>query len=209
MPPGAFGKKITVRACDADGVQSGPVKKVSPKELRLEPLPAPPAPLRLAPWCVNCGNAATLRCMACGSSICGIPWGGGLLTLQHRPDYTTLTFVQPSVRSSNGSSTTILGTEKASRTAFGVTQRGLRNNTHTPAHRRSTSSCRYVSYPKAAWDSLTFPLADFSPSLAEVLLPLSRSSRLALRRGAAVKPGALSRPPAPWKQLLKRAMSIL
>ena len=55
VPPGASGKKITVRACDADGVQSGPLKKVSPKDLRLEPLPAPPAPLRLAPWCVNCG----------------------------------------------------------------------------------------------------------------------------------------------------------
>ena len=46
IPPVAFGKKITVRACDADGVQSGPVKKVSPKDLRLEPLSAP---LRLAP----------------------------------------------------------------------------------------------------------------------------------------------------------------
>ena len=54
-----------------DGVQMGPVKKVSSKELRLEPLPAPPAPLRLAPWCVNCGGPAMLRCMACGSSICG------------------------------------------------------------------------------------------------------------------------------------------
>ena len=65
VPPGASGKKITVRACDADGVQSGPVKKVSPKELRLEPLPAPPAPLRLAPWCVNCGSPAMLRCTTC------------------------------------------------------------------------------------------------------------------------------------------------
>ena len=64
VPPGASGKKITVRACDAAGVQSGPVKKISPKDLRLEPLPAPPAPLRLAPWCVNCGSAAMLRCMA-------------------------------------------------------------------------------------------------------------------------------------------------
>ena len=71
VPPGTSGKKITVRACDADGVQSGPVKKVSPKDLRLEPLPAPPAPLRLAPWCVNCGSPAMLRCTACGSSICG------------------------------------------------------------------------------------------------------------------------------------------
>ena len=71
VSPGASGKKITVRACNADGVQSGPVRKVSPKELRLEPLPAPPAPLRLAPWCVNCGSPAMLRCMACGSSICG------------------------------------------------------------------------------------------------------------------------------------------
>ena len=61
VPPGVSGTKITVRACDADGVQSGPVKKVSPKELRLEPLPAPPAPLRLAPWCVNCGSPAMLR----------------------------------------------------------------------------------------------------------------------------------------------------
>ena len=73
VPPGASGKKITVRACDADGVQSGPVKKIAAKDLRLEPLPAPQAPLRLAPWCVNCGNAATLRCSACGSSICGVP----------------------------------------------------------------------------------------------------------------------------------------
>merc|ERR1712072_446206 len=40
-------------------------------ELRLRPLPAPPAPLRLAPWCVNCGSLAMLRCTACGSSICG------------------------------------------------------------------------------------------------------------------------------------------
>ena len=69
VPPGTVGKKITVRACDADGVQSGPVKKVSPKELRLEPLPAPPAPLRLAPWCVNCGSPAMLRCMAWGGSV--------------------------------------------------------------------------------------------------------------------------------------------
>ena len=61
VPPGAIGKKITVRACDADGVQSGPVKKVSPKDLRLEPLPAPPAPLRLAPWCVNCGRPAMMK----------------------------------------------------------------------------------------------------------------------------------------------------
>ena len=64
VPPGVSGKKITVRACDADGVQSGPVKKISPKELRLEPLPAPPAPLRLAPWCVNCGSPASMRCTA-------------------------------------------------------------------------------------------------------------------------------------------------
>ena len=71
VPPGASGKKITVRACDADGVQSGPVKKVPAKELRLEPLPVRPAPLRLAPWCVNCGSPAMMRCMACGSSICG------------------------------------------------------------------------------------------------------------------------------------------
>ena len=71
VPPGVSGKNITVRACDADGVQSGQVKKISPKELRLEPLPAPPAPLRLAPWCVNCGGPAMMRCMACGSSIRG------------------------------------------------------------------------------------------------------------------------------------------
>ena len=64
VPPGASGKKITVRACDADGVQSGPVKKILAKELRLEPLPAPPAPLRLAPCCVNCGSAASMRCSA-------------------------------------------------------------------------------------------------------------------------------------------------
>ena len=31
VSPGASGKKITVRACNADGVQIGPVKKVSPK----------------------------------------------------------------------------------------------------------------------------------------------------------------------------------
>ena len=61
VPPGASGKKITVRACDADGVQSGPVKKILAKDLRLEPLPAPPAPLRLAPWCVNCGRPAMMR----------------------------------------------------------------------------------------------------------------------------------------------------
>ena len=64
VPPGVFGKNITLRACDAKGRQSGPVKKVSPKELRLEPLPAPPAPLRLAPWCVNCGSPAMLRCLS-------------------------------------------------------------------------------------------------------------------------------------------------
>ena len=69
VPPGASGNHITVRACDADGNQSGPVMKVLAKELRLEPLPAPPAPLRLAPWCVNCGGPAMLRCMACGSSL--------------------------------------------------------------------------------------------------------------------------------------------
>ena len=85
VPPGASGKKITVRACDADGNQSGPVMKVLAKELRLEPLPAPPAPLRLAPWCVNCGNAATLRCMACGSSICGVPCATERWK-QHRPE---------------------------------------------------------------------------------------------------------------------------
>ena len=66
---GRFGKKITVRACDAKGRQSGPVKHILAKDLRLEPLPAPPAPLRLAPWCVNCGNAATLRCTAWGGSV--------------------------------------------------------------------------------------------------------------------------------------------
>ena len=65
------GNHSTVRACDADGVQSGGVRHVLAKELRLEPLPAPPAPLRLAPWCVNCGSPAMMRCMACGSSICG------------------------------------------------------------------------------------------------------------------------------------------
>ena len=85
VPPGASGKKITVRACDAAGVQRGPVKKVSPKDLRLEPLPAPPAPLRLAPWCVNCGKSATLRCSACGSSICGVPCATKLWR-QHRPE---------------------------------------------------------------------------------------------------------------------------
>ena len=73
VPPGASGKKITVRACDANGVQRGPVKKILATELRLEPLPAPPTPLRLAPWCVNCGSPAMLRCTACGSSICGVP----------------------------------------------------------------------------------------------------------------------------------------
>ena len=61
VPPGASGKKITVRACDAAGVPSGPVKKIAAKELRLEPLPAPTAPLCLAPWCVNCGGPAMLR----------------------------------------------------------------------------------------------------------------------------------------------------
>ena len=81
VPPGAFGKKITVRACDADGVQRGPVKHILAKELRLEPLPAPPAPLRLAPWCVNCGSPAMMKCSACGSSICGVPWGG--ISLNH------------------------------------------------------------------------------------------------------------------------------
>ena len=85
VPPGASGKKITVRACDADGIQSGRVKKVSPKELRLEPLPAPQAPLLLAPWCVNCGNPAMLRCMACGSSICGVPCATERWK-QHRPE---------------------------------------------------------------------------------------------------------------------------
>ena len=69
VPPGTSGKKITVRACDAAGFQSGPLKKVSPKDLRLEPLPAPPPPLRLAPWCVNCGSPAMLRCMAWGGSV--------------------------------------------------------------------------------------------------------------------------------------------
>ena len=58
VPPGATGKEISVRSCDADGVQSGPVKKVSPKDLRLEPLPAPPAPLRLALWCVPIAGRA-------------------------------------------------------------------------------------------------------------------------------------------------------
>ena len=81
VPPGASGNHITVRACDADGVQSGPVKHVLAKELRLEPLPAPPAPLRLAPWCVNCGRPAMMKCSACGSSICGVPWGG--ISLNH------------------------------------------------------------------------------------------------------------------------------
>ena len=61
VPPGASGKKITVRACDAAGVPRGPVKKILAKELRLEPLPAPPAPLRLAPWCVNCGRPAMMK----------------------------------------------------------------------------------------------------------------------------------------------------
>ena len=74
VPPGASGTKITVRSCDADGVQSGPVKQVSPKDLRLEPLPAPPAPLRLAPWCVNCGSAAMMRCTA---------WGGLSYSHEH------------------------------------------------------------------------------------------------------------------------------
>ena len=71
VPPGVFDEKITVRACDASGKQSGPVMHIEATELRLEPLPAPPAPLRLAPWCVNCGGPAMMRCMACGSSICG------------------------------------------------------------------------------------------------------------------------------------------
>merc|ERR1719506_2976116 len=85
VPPGVFGKNITVRACDAKGRQSGPVKNVSPKELRLEPLAAPPAPLRLAPWCVNCGSPATLRCSACGSSICGVSCATERWK-QHRPE---------------------------------------------------------------------------------------------------------------------------
>ena len=85
VPPGASGNHITVRACDADGVQSGPVKQVIAKELRLEPLPAPPAPLRLAPWCVNCGSPAMLRCMACGSSICGRECAAERWK-QHRPE---------------------------------------------------------------------------------------------------------------------------
>ena len=100
VPPGSSGKKITVRACDADGVQSGPVMKVSPKELRLEPLPAPPAPLRLAPWCVNCGSPAMLRCLACGSSICGVPgaekWWEG-----HRPECRRLQAQLPIILLSN------------------------------------------------------------------------------------------------------------
>ena len=85
VPPGASGKNSTVRVCDADGNQSGPVKHVPATELRLEELPAPPAPLRLAPWCVNCGNAATLRCTACGSSICGVPCATERWK-QHRPE---------------------------------------------------------------------------------------------------------------------------
>ena len=61
VPPGASGNKINVRACDAAGRQSGPVKHILAKDLRLEPLPAPPAPLRLAPWCVNCGSPAMMN----------------------------------------------------------------------------------------------------------------------------------------------------
>ena len=60
-------------------------QKISPKELRLEPLPAPPAPLRLAPWCVNCGSAASMRCSACGSSICGVPCATRTWK-KHRPE---------------------------------------------------------------------------------------------------------------------------
>ena len=85
VPPGASGNHITVRACDAGGVQSGTVMKVLAKELRLEPLPAPPAPLRLAPSCVNCGSPAMLRCTACGSSICGVPCATERWK-QHRPE---------------------------------------------------------------------------------------------------------------------------
>ena len=36
--PGATGRKINVRACDAQGIPSGPVERISAKELRLEPL---------------------------------------------------------------------------------------------------------------------------------------------------------------------------
>ena len=85
VPPGAFDRKITVRACDASGKQSGPVMHIEATELRLEPLPAPPAPLRIAPWCVNCGKSATRRCSACGSSICGVPCATKLWK-QHRPE---------------------------------------------------------------------------------------------------------------------------
>ena len=85
VPPGASGNKINVRACDAAGRQSGPVKHILAKDLRLEPPPAPPAPLRLAPWCVNCGSPAMMRCSACGSSICGVPCAEKWWKM-HRPE---------------------------------------------------------------------------------------------------------------------------
>ena len=66
VPPGASGTKICLRLLDAEGNQSGPVKKVPATELRLEELPAPPAPLRLAPWCVNYGSVASMKCAARG-----------------------------------------------------------------------------------------------------------------------------------------------
>ena len=73
VPPGEDRTLICLRLVDAEGHPIGPVKKIPATELRLEELPAPPAPLRLAPWCVNCGSPAMLRCTACGSSICGVP----------------------------------------------------------------------------------------------------------------------------------------
>ena len=81
VPPGEDRTLICLRLVDARGHPIGPVKT----ELRLEELPAPPAPLRLAPWCVNCGSAATLRCSACGSSICGVPCATERWK-QHRPE---------------------------------------------------------------------------------------------------------------------------
>ena len=88
VPPGEDMTLICLRLVDAEGHPIGPVKKVPATELRLEELPAPQAPLRLAPWCVNCGSPAMLRCTACGSSICGREWGG--VSLHCNTDPTTL-----------------------------------------------------------------------------------------------------------------------
>ena len=69
VPPGADRTLICLRLVDAEGHPIGPVKKIPATELRLEELPAPPPPLRLAPWCVNCGSPVMMKCSACGSSI--------------------------------------------------------------------------------------------------------------------------------------------